>query len=148
MASEAPTFPIGLSLAEAQARIVEIAAKYKLPEESVAIEDGLGRTLATDVRVPFDVPGFANSAMDGYALRFADLDPERETALRLAAVVLAGGNAAPSVEAGTCVRITTGAPLPQGADTVVMKENTVPDGDTVSIALGALRGAHVRPAGD
>ena len=148
MASEAPVFPTGLSLAEAQACIVEIAAKYKLPEESVAIESALGRTLAVDVRVPFDVPGFANSAMDGYALRFGDLDPERDTTLRLAAVVLAGGNAAPSVEAGTCVRITTGAPLPQGADTVVMKENTTAEGDTVRIAPGALRGAHVRPAGD
>ena len=148
MAPEATAIPTGLGLADARARIVEIAAKYKLPAESIPLESALGRVLAIDVRVPFDVPGFANSAMDGYAVRFADLHAEHETTLCLSGVTLAGGERALDVAAGSCVRITTGAPLPPGADTVVMKENTRAEGEAVYIASGTLRGAHVRPAGD
>jgi len=148
MASETATFPIGLSVAEARARIVEIAARQAMSAESIALENALGRVLTHDVRAPFDVPGFANSAMDGYALRFADLQPECETSLRLGGVVLAGGAGAPQVVPGHCVRITTGAPLPPGADTVVMKENTRAEGEVIHIAPGTLRGAHVRPAGE
>lgn len=148
MASETAAVPTGLGLADARARMVEIAAKYKLPAESMPLESALGRVLATDVRVPFDVPGFANSAMDGYAVRFADLHAERETTLRLSGVTLAGGERAAEVGPGRCVRITTGAPLPPGADTVVMKENTRAEGEAIYIAPGTLRGAHVRPAGD
>ena len=148
MAIESPDFSTGLSFDAARARIVEIAAKYKLSSESVALEAALGRVLATDVIAPFDVPGFVNSAMDGYALRGADLMAGAETRLRLIGVVLAGGEQAPQVVPGTCVRITTGAPLPQGADTVVMKENTRADGDTIHVDAGTAVGANVRPAGE
>ncbi len=153
MVSETTAFPTSLSLAEAQARIVEIAAKYKLPQESVPLESVLGRVLAQDVHAPFDVPGFVNSAMDGYALRFADLHSDCETALHLGGVILAGGEHVPRVDPGRCVRITTGAPLPRGTDTVVMKESTRieaahVDGEVVHIAPGTLRGANVRPAGE
>lgn len=148
MTSEIAAFPTSLSFAEAQARIVEIAAKYQLPAESIVLETALGRVLARDVCAPFDVPGFVNSAMDGYAVRFADLHSDRETALHLGGVILAGGESTPTVEPGRCVRITTGAPLPFGADTVVMNENTRTEGDAVHIAPGTLRGANVRPAGE
>ncbi len=150
MQVDAPAFPTGLGLAEAQSRIVEIASKYKLGAESILLESALGRVLANDVIAPFDVPGFVNSAMDGYAVRGADLSAQGDTHLRLIGVVLAGGAAAPDVLPRTCVRITTGAPLPNGADTVVIKENThvSADGDTVIIAAGTLTGANVRPAGE
>ncbi|HEY8011150.1 MAG TPA: gephyrin-like molybdotransferase Glp [Rudaea sp.] len=152
MQVDAPAFPTGLGLTEAQSRIVEIAAKYKLGTESILLQSALGRVLARDVIAPFDVPGFVNSAMDGYAVRGADLPAQGDTRLRLIGSVLAGGAAAPEVLPGTCVRITTGAPLPNGADTVVMKENTQilaqTDGDTVVIAAGTLNGANVRPAGE
>ncbi|MFT3792205.1 MAG: molybdopterin molybdotransferase MoeA [Rudaea sp.] len=145
---DAPAFPMGLSLAEAQARIVQIAAQQALEGESVVLESALGRVLAEDVVAPADVPGFVNSAMDGYALRAADLDASGETRLRLAGAILAGGGEAPRVGPGTCVRVTTGAPLPQGADTVVMKENTRVDGDAIVVELGTPAGTHVRPAGE
>ncbi|MBN8888158.1 MAG: molybdopterin molybdotransferase MoeA [Rudaea sp.] len=148
MQAESPAFQTGLSLAEAQARIVQIAANYTLPSEPVALESALGRILAEDVNAPFDVPGFANSAMDGYALRAADLEPDAETKLRLVGTILAGGSDVPHVNRGTCVRITTGAPLPQGADTVVMKENTRAEGDVIAIAPGTQPGANLRPAGE
>lgn len=152
MQVDAPAFPTGLGLAEAQSSIVEIAAKYKLGTESIVLESALGRVLARDVIAPIDVPGFVNSAMDGYAVRGADLSAQGDTRLRLIGVVLAGGAAAPAVLPGTCVRITTGAPLPNGADSVVMKENThvsaQADGNTVVIAAGTPTGANVRPAGE
>jgi molybdopterin molybdotransferase len=148
MPIESPPFPIGLSLADARSRIVEIASKYTLANESIALEFALGRVLAEDVVAPFDVPGFANSAMDGYALRGADLLADAEARLRLVGVILAGGSEALRVESGTCVRITTGAPLPQGADTVVMKENTRIDGEAIVVTPGTPTGANIRPAGD
>jgi len=142
-------FPTGLGVVEAQARIVEIAAKYKLPAETVALEAARDRVLATDIGAPFDVPGFVNSAMDGFALRGTDLPASGEKTLRLIGEVFAGGGETPQVvTADTCVRITTGAPLPRGADTVVMKENTRVAGDCIVIAAGTASGANVRPAGE
>lgn len=148
MQAEASTFPTGLSLAEAQARIASVAVDHAVGDESIALESTLGRVLAEDIVAPFDVPGFANSAMDGYALRGADLDANGETRLRLIGAILAGGSEAPRVEPGTCVRITTGAPLPRGADTVAMKEDTRVDGADVVIGPGTQPGANARPAGE
>lgn len=141
-------FPIGLSVDEARAHIVHIAAKYPLPSERVPLDAALGRVLAADVVAPRDVPGFVNSAMDGFAVRGADLQPDGETTLQLIGEILAGGREAPQVAAGTCVRITTGAPLPRGADTVVMKENTRADGDRILVAAGTQTGTNVRDAGE
>lgn len=148
MPTEIPTIPTGLSLADARERIVEIAQKHVCPSEPVPLESSLGRVMAADVSAPFDVPGFANSAMDGYALRGGELYANTETRLRLIGVVLAGGTQRPSLEPGSCIRITTGAPLPRGADTVVMKENTRVEDDTIVIAPGTPTGSNVRPAGE
>ena len=145
---DAATFPIGLSVAEARARIVEIAAKFPLPTESVPLAAAHGRVLAADVIAPRDVPGFANSAMDGYAVRGADLPSAGEKAFHLCGVALAGQGEIPAVAPGTCVRITTGAPLPPGADTVVMQENARVDGDTIRIAAGTVAGVNVRAAAE
>ena len=148
MVDESGAFPIGLSVDAARTFIVEIAARQRQPQETVTLEKALGRILARDVVVPFDIPGFANSAMDGFAVRGTDLPESQEKAFRLIGEIFAGGSEAPEVTADTCVRITTGAPIPRGADTVVMKENTRIDGDCVFILPGTAAGANVRPAGE
>jgi molybdopterin molybdotransferase len=148
MAEEDDIFPTGLGVDEARSRIVDIATTYTLPAESAPLEAALRRVLASDVVAPHDVPGFANSAMDGFAVRGADLPASGEKAFRLLGEIFAGGRQAPEVVADGCVRITTGAPLPRGADTVVMKENTQLDGDSVRIAAGTAVGVNVRPAGE
>ncbi|MGH8041007.1 MAG: molybdopterin molybdotransferase MoeA [Rudaea sp.] len=148
MTEAGASFPIGLSVQEARERIVEIAKKYIMPAETVALESAFGRVLAADIVAPCDVPGFANSAMDGFALRGADLSAAGDKAFRLIGEILAGGHRTSTVIANTCVRITTGAPLPDGADTVVMKENARVDGDRILIAAGTASGANARRAGE
>ncbi|MBS0569501.1 MAG: molybdopterin molybdotransferase MoeA [Proteobacteria bacterium] len=141
-------FPIGVSVQEARARILEVAARHAMSSEMAALEAARGRILAHDVRAPCDVPGFANSAMDGFALRGADLPACGEKRLRLTGEIFAGGHAAPSVETDCCVRITTGAPIPPGADTVVKKEDTRVEDETIIVAAGTTAGTNVRPAGE
>jgi molybdopterin molybdotransferase len=119
-----PDFPIGISVDEAQRRVVEVCAAHALGKEEISLDSALGRVLAEDASAPFDVPGFVNSAMDGFAVRGIDLPNDSGKVFHLAGEIFAGGASVPEVSAGTCVRITTGAPLPRGADTVVMKENT------------------------
>ncbi|GAA0707049.1 molybdopterin-binding protein [Dokdonella soli] len=143
-----PDFPTRLSVDEARSRVLELCASRRLPAESVDLDDALGRVLAENVIAPHDLPPFTNSAMDGYALRGADLPAQGERRFRVAGQVLAGAGDAPSFEAGACVRITTGAPLPPAADTVVIKENVTVDGDAIVIAAGERVGANVRPAGE
>ena len=131
-----------LTLDEAYRRLM---ARTRLTEpETVPLTDGLGRVLAEPkVIAAVDVPPFANSAMDGYAVRAADT-PGR---LRLAGEVAAGAATLPTVEAGTAVRIMTGAPLPPGADAVVPIEDAEEADGAVSIASGVLSAAYVRAAG-
>ena len=137
-----------LGVDEARERVRAVALLHPMGDENVALEACVGRISASAVRAPFDVPGYVNSAMDGFAVRGADLSADGETRLQLSGEVLAGGTQIPRVETGRCVRITTGAPVPPGADTVVMKENTRIDGETVVIAPGTVHGANVRPAGE
>jgi molybdopterin molybdotransferase len=106
--------------------------------ERVAIRSALGRVLATDVTSPLAVPGHDNSAMDGYAIRFADVAAGGETVLRRVGEAFAGKPSAASVGAGECVRIFTGAVMPAGADTVVMQERATEDATGVRIADGAV----------
>ena len=146
--SDKPSFPTGLSVDEARVRIVEIAAKHALPEEKVMLEAAVGRVLRADMHAPRDVPSFINSAMDGFAVRAADLPASGEKKFRLLGQILAGGDRTPDVVADTCVRVTTGAPLPRGADTVVMKENTRTNAQLIAIAAGTSPGANVRAAGE
>jgi molybdopterin molybdotransferase len=142
------SFPTGLSVDAARTLIVEIASKCALPVEIVPLAHALGRVLARDVAAPIDVPGFVNSAMDGFAVRGADLPATGEKSFRLIGEIFAGGREAPPVTTNTCVRITTGAPVPRDGDTVVMKENTRVDGDHVFMMAGTAIGANVRPAGE
>ena len=141
-------FATMLDVDAARARIVEICTARRLPIETVALENAAGRVLADSARAPFDIPGFTNSAMDGFAVRGEDLPGTGEKMFRLIGEVLAGGVVAPEVMVGECVLITTGAPMPRGADTVVMKEDARVDGDAIMIASGTAKGANVRPAGE
>ncbi len=141
-------FDTMLSVDDACERVRTIAAEHRTRTEKVPLENAVGRILTDDIVAPFDVPGYVNSAMDGFAVRGDDLIAGGETTLRLTGEIFAGGAAIPKVEQGSCVRITTGAPMPDGADTVVMKENTRTVGDNVVIAPGPAQGANVRPAGE
>jgi molybdopterin molybdotransferase len=106
--------------------------------ERVAIRQALGRVLATDVISPIAVPAHDNSAMDGYAVRFADLATDRETVLSRIGESFAGKPSGATVGAGECVRIFTGGVMPQGADSVVMQERAREEAGHVRIAAGAI----------
>lgn len=106
--------------------------------ERVHIRAALGRILAADVISPLDVPGHDNSAMDGWALRFADLGAGAETRLRRIGESFAGKPFDGRVGPGEAVRIFTGAVMPAGADTVVMQERAHEHDGGVTIAPGAV----------
>ena len=106
--------------------------------ERIHIRSALGRVLASDLVSPFAVPGHDNSAMDGYAVRFADLSPQGETTLRRVGESFAGKPWTSAIAAGECVRIFTGGVLPLGADSVVMQERATETARQVRIAPGAL----------
>ncbi|MFQ7898289.1 gephyrin-like molybdotransferase Glp [Stutzerimonas degradans] len=114
--------------------------------EHVALSDALGRVLAEPLAAPFPVPAWDNSAMDGYALRAADL-PAEGGWLPLAGRIAAGDAADQQLPAGHAVRIFTGAPLPPGADTVVAQEDCQIEAERVHFP-GVSLGAHVRRQGE
>lgn len=134
-----------LSLEQALARLTRAFAPLGAVER-VALTDARGRVLAADLIAAFDIPAFDNSAMDGYALRVADL--AAGTPLREIGRALAGHAFGGSLVAGTCVRIMTGAPLPSDADTVVMLEDVRVAGDSVAIESAPMPGANIRRRGE
>ncbi len=130
-----------LSVEEARGRI--LAHAILTPSELLPLDRCAGRVPAAfGLTATYDVPPFANSAMDGFALRAADAPGE----LRLVGEVAAGAADLPRVEAGTTVRILTGAPIPPGADAVVPLEVVEERGDAVKVPAVEV-GAHVRAAG-
>jgi molybdopterin molybdotransferase len=118
--------------------------------ERVHIRAALDRVLACDIESPVDVPGHDNSAMDGWAVRFADLDASGTTSLRRVGDAFAGKPFAGTLRPGEAVRIFTGAVMPEGADTVVMQERATQTADGVTVAAGAVskRGQNRRFAGE
>ncbi len=117
-----------------------------LDSESVGLADAVGRVLSQAVAAPEDVPGFDNSAMDGYAVRGADVaNPGAD--LEVTADLPAGQVAGVVVGPGQAVRIMTGAPIPEGADTVVRVEDTSSADGRVRIQAAVEAGTYVRPAG-
>jgi len=116
--------------------------------EAVPLRAALGRVLFRDVVAPLDVPAHDNSAMDGYALRAADLTAGAETTLTVVGTALAGRAYSGAVGPGQAVRIMTGAMLPSGADTVVAQERTRTEGETVVISGDQPLGQHIRRAGE
>lgn len=120
-----------------------------IPEtELVAIGSARGRVIATDVKAPINLPQFDNSAVDGYAVRHADLLENQETALNLSGRVTAGCSATVPIEAGQAVRIFTGAPMPASADTVFMQEDVRIEDNKVVVSSGLKLGANRRLAGE
>ena len=138
-----------LGVAEASARI--LAGIEPLGAERVALLDAAGRVLATPVASPLTLPAWDNSAMDGYAVRAADIEPAREDApvsLRVLESVQAGEFPLRQVEAGTAIRIMTGAPVPEGADSVVRVEDTNGATDVVVVTSARDARRNIRPRGE
>ncbi len=139
----------GIEVEEARRRVLEGAEA--LPAEVVATADALGRVLAAPVASARTLPPADCSAMDGYALRAGDLagasrgSPRR---LAIAFEVPAGGSAPRTLRPGEAARIFTGAPLPPGADSVVMQEDVLAEGAEAAFRAAPARGEHVRAAGE
>ncbi|HEY5799949.1 MAG TPA: molybdenum cofactor guanylyltransferase MobA, partial [Burkholderiaceae bacterium] len=140
--------PNAVPVAQAQ----DIIARFVAPvreTETLPVLDCLGRVLAHDVVSPVDVPAHDNSAMDGYALRGTDLREGVDNALRVAGTAYAGKPYDGDCLPGSCVRIMTGAVMPDGCDTVVPQEFTRTQDGVVSFKAGAVRpGDHRRKRGE
>ena len=132
------------SIADVRAAI--LASVRQLPHETVPFQDAVGRILAEPVVAPHDVPSFANSAMDGFAVRAGDVTSPGAV-LEIVEDVAAGQVARGSVGEGQSIKIMTGAPIPPGADTVVRVEDTEEEDGKVRIATSPERGTSVRPPG-
>lgn len=134
-----------LPVAEAQQRILD--AVSPLPAEQISLAEGLGRVLARNVASRRDQPPMAMSAMDGYAVRAVDVATLPAT-LKVVGYAPAGHAFDGSVGAGEALRIFTGAPVPEGADTIVIQENTEQSDEVVRVIDGtAPVGRYIRPAG-
>ncbi|CAH6799863.1 Molybdopterin molybdenumtransferase [Vibrio chagasii] len=137
--------PAGLTVTQGQQKIVDSIDALELTE-SVALEQGYGRVLAEDVISPINVPQNTNSAMDGYAIRSEDLELD---SYHVVAEVMAGHSYNKTVQQGEAVKIMTGAPMPEGVDVVVMREQAVQEGDIVSFPDAKISvGQNVRMAGE
>lgn len=141
-------FPTSILFDEARAILRDVASSHRLPVEHLALARCHGRVLAEDIIAPIALQPFDNSAMDGYACRHVDLHDHDAVSLNLVGEQFAGRALGLLVGEGECVRITTGAPMPAGADTVVIREDTRVDGDAVTMPPGVRIGAHVRKAGE
>ncbi len=140
--------PNALPVAQAREFITRLVQPVEVVE-MLPLRSALGRVLARDVISPCNVPAADNSAMDGYALRAADLASGGETRLRNVGSAFAGQAFAGRVGAGECVRIMTGAVMPAGLDTVVPQEYAKVDGDSVALPAGTVRaGDNRRLAGE
>src|SRR5262249_15891884 len=125
------------ALREVLARVRPLAA------ESVPLASALGRVLAVDVCARADLPPFASSAMDGFAVRATDTPGRLPVVERTAA----GGSASRALAAGEAMAIATGAPVPQGADAVIPVEYVVNNENSIEIESPVEAGTHVRPRG-
>ncbi|MEO8080266.1 MAG: gephyrin-like molybdotransferase Glp [Caldimonas sp.] len=140
--------PKALPVAAAQAFLARLVPRVQAVEK-VALRSALGRVLARDVVSAIDVPAQDNSAMDGYALRAADLSPAGDSTLAVAGAAFAGDRFNGSVGAGQCVRIMTGAVMPAGCDTVVPQEFVRVEGERVRVPDGVVvAGDNRRLAGE
>lgn len=133
-----------IPVAEASARI--IAAMPLMPAEQVGVGQALGRVLAADIASRLTQPPVDVSAMDGYAVRQADVTSLPAT-LEIAGEAPAGGTAADGLQPGQAVRIFTGGPVPAGADTIVLQEDVDTDGAAVTVREAPAAGHFIRAAG-
>ena len=141
-------FPTRIGYEDASGIVRRVAISRRLASERLAIKRVDGRILAQDLAAPIDLPAFDNSRMDGFALRHADLDPSSETQLRIAGAQFAGPMGDLLLQPGECIRITTGAPISAGADTVVIKEDVREHDGLLTVPAGVAVGADIRRAGE
>jgi molybdopterin molybdotransferase len=139
--------PDALPVDKARAAIRSFVAPIAT-NERVAVRASLGRVLGEDIVSPVDVPGHDNSAMDGWAVRGSDLQPDGETVLREIGTAYAGRKFDGTVRSGECVRVMTGAVMPGGTDTVVIQEVCRAEGNRVIVPSGQKTGQNRRLAGE
>ena len=143
-----------LSTAQHRELIEALALSHVLPHDTLPVEECLGRRLAVDILSLIPLPPFTNSAMDGFAVRRDDLEGEGPWTLPVAGDIPAGDTRDNRLERGQAWRIMTGAPIPEGADTVVKVEDTdhaagiAQAPDTVEIRVAPKPGENVRVAGE
>ncbi|MCH7863799.1 MAG: molybdopterin molybdotransferase MoeA [Proteobacteria bacterium] len=143
--------PLADALKQLKARVGVVSGT-----ETVTLRDAIGRILAEDLIASRDVPPLDNSAVDGYAVYFDDLEAAGETRLPVTGRIAAGHPLGRPAERGQAFRIFTGAPMPVGADgtqasgpdTIFMEEDCTPDGDNVVLPAGLKAGANRRGAGE
>ena len=138
-----------LSVEEARARILDEVGR--LGSERTALSEALGRVLDEEIVAPADVPERDNTAMDGFAVRASDVSDatsEAPVTLRVVETLAAGYVASRDVGEGEAIRIMTGAPIPGGADAIVVVERTESVGDEVKVFAAARPGAHIRRRGE
>ena len=143
-------FAFGGALLSVDAALALVAERVipVVGEETVPLGEATGRILARNLVAQMDVPPHANSAVDGYAMAHIDLLPDRDTVLPVTGRAAAGHPLGRSIERGEAIRIFTGAPMPEGADTVMMQEDcTFADGK-VTLKPGIRKGANRRHAGE
>lgn len=137
-----------LSVDTARERLISLCAGRRMPIEPIAVHDALGRVLAEDAIAKRDIPAFDNSAMDGFALRGNELPKLDEKSFRILTTRLAGDASPVQCGVGECVRVTTGALMPAGTDTVVIKERVRIENGEILVSAGEVSGSHVRSRGD
>jgi len=143
-------FAFGGPMMSVDEGVAIIAARVTAVQETetVSLVEADGRILAADISAPLPLPPFTNSAVDGYAVCSSDLPLKGEQAFPVAGRVQAGASVREPIMTGHAVRIFTGAPMPEGADTVFMQEDVRLDEGKVILPSGLKAGANVRPAGE
>jgi molybdopterin molybdotransferase len=136
-----------LPLAEMERLIAERIAPV-FETERVPLRSARSRVTASEIKAPVDLPPFDNSAVDGYAVRHADLDPGGDTTLTVSGRLTAGARADIALGPNEAIRIFTGAAMPSGADTVYMQEDVTVDEGKVTVPAGLASGANRRLAGE
>jgi molybdopterin molybdotransferase len=142
-AFDGPLMPIRVMEQLIQERISVVTGT-----EHVALASARGRIVSSDVIAPVNLPHFDNSAVDGYAVRHSDLDRSGDTALKIAGRIMAGQKTPHQLGPREAIRIFTGAPMPAGADTVFMQEDTKEQGQSVLLPAGLKHGANRRLSGE
>ena len=143
--------PKKLYAKEALAKMLE-AIKPISETRLIKTENALGTILAEDIKAPINVPGFDNSAMDGYAINYQSLTNGKDNYFQIVGKSLAGHPFCQKIKFGEAVRIMTGAQIPENADVVIMQEYVELDGETIKITKEEVEkitiGQKIRPAGD
>ncbi|MEQ9491764.1 MAG: molybdopterin molybdotransferase MoeA [Alphaproteobacteria bacterium] len=136
-----------MPLDEALARLAE-TIRPSVGSETCPLDRAVGRFASASVTASRNVPPYANSAVDGYAVAFSGVNPDAETVLPVIGRVAAGHPLGRPVRPTEAARIFTGAPLPEGVDTVMMQEDCTVEGDTVRLRPGIKKGSNARDAGE